>query len=137
MDQSSTDAHSKASHSSHASPSPPPQRIESDSVLRNSALLIGFHVLTKSLAFVSFILLAKYLGTQLFGVYNYAFALTSLFIPLCDLGMDTYLMREVPLSQRSRDPQTARSCSLLERTADVPGFSRDFTHGRFAGYLRH
>ncbi len=48
------------------------------------------------MAFVSFILLAKYLGTQLFGVYNYAFALTALFIPLCDLGMDTYLMREVP-----------------------------------------
>lgn len=51
------------------------------------------------MAFVSFILLAKYLGTQLFGVYNYAFALTALFIPLCDLGMDTYLMREVPRLQ--------------------------------------
>ena len=48
------------------------------------------------MAFVSFILLAKYLGTQLFGIYNYAFALTALFIPLCDLGMDTYLMREIP-----------------------------------------
>jgi O-antigen/teichoic acid export membrane protein len=78
-----------------SSPAPPP-RIESSSVLRNSVLLVGFHVFTKSLAFVSFILLAKYLGTQLFGAYNYAFALTALFIPLCDLGMDTYLMREVP-----------------------------------------
>lgn len=81
---------------------PPPSshsgqtRIESASVLRNSILLVGFHILTKSLAFISFILLADYLGTQLFGVYNYAFALTALFIPLCDLGMDTYLMREVP-----------------------------------------
>lgn len=53
------------------------------------------------MAFVSFILLAKYLGTQLFGVYNYAFALTALFIPLCDLGMDTYLMREVPRLQET------------------------------------
>ncbi|MCX6135645.1 MAG: flippase [Ignavibacteriales bacterium] len=73
-----------------------PSRFESASVLRNSVLLFGFHVFTKSLAFISFILLAKYLGTQLFGVYNYAFALTALFIPLCDLGMDTYLMREIP-----------------------------------------
>jgi O-antigen/teichoic acid export membrane protein len=72
------------------------QRIETSSVLRNSVLLFGFHAFTKSMAFVSFILLAKYLGTQLFGVYNYSFALTALFIPLCDLGMDTYLMREVP-----------------------------------------
>jgi O-antigen/teichoic acid export membrane protein len=78
-----------------SSPAAPP-RIESTSVLRNSVLLFIFHIFTKSLAFISFILLAKYLGTQLFGVYNYAFALTALFIPLCDLGMDTYLMREVP-----------------------------------------
>ena len=74
-------------------------------MLRNSILLFGFHVLTKSLAFVSFILLAKYLGTQVFGVYNYAFALTALFIPLCDLGMDTYLMREVPRLSKEEIPR--------------------------------
>jgi len=87
-----------------SSPAGPP-RIESSSVLKNSVLLFLFHVFTKSLAFVSFILLAKYLGTQLFGVYNYAFALTALFIPLCDLGMDTYLMREVPRLNESEIPK--------------------------------
>lgn len=87
-----------------SSPAAPP-RIESTSVLRNSVLLFIFHVFTKSLAFVSFILLAKYLGTQLFGVYNYAFALTALFIPLCDLGMDTYLMREVPRLSEQEIPK--------------------------------
>jgi O-antigen/teichoic acid export membrane protein len=84
-----------------ASPSLP-DRIGSRAVLRNSLLLFGFHVLTKLLAFVSFILLANYLGTQLFGTYNYAFALTALFIPLCDLGMDIYLMREVPRLSRDQ-----------------------------------
>jgi O-antigen/teichoic acid export membrane protein len=93
MEQKKIDPHT----SQPLSTSPPAHhRIESSSVLRNSILLFGFHAVTKSLAFVSFILLAKYLGTQSFGVYNYAFALTALFIPLCDLGMDTYLMREVP-----------------------------------------
>ncbi len=87
-----------------SSPAAPP-RIESTSVLRNSILLFIFHIFTKSLAFVSFILLAKYLGTQLFGVYNYAFALTALFIPLCDLGMDTYLMREVPRLREHEIPR--------------------------------
>ena len=87
-----------------SSPAPPP-RIESTSVLRNSVLLVGFHVFTKSLAFISFILLAKYLGTQLFGIYNYAFALTALFIPLCDLGMDTYLMREIPRLSEEEIPK--------------------------------
>ena len=88
-----------------SAPQPGNSRIESSSVLRNSILLFGFHVLTKSLAFVSFILLAKYLGTQIFGVYNYAFALTALFIPLCDLGMDTYLMREVPRLRSEEIPR--------------------------------
>jgi polysaccharide transporter, PST family len=96
MEQAPTNQPSGEEDSQHAESH---QRIESSSVLRNSVLLFGFHVFTKSMAFVSFILLAKYLGTQLFGVYNYAFALTALFIPLCDLGMDTYLMREVPRLQ--------------------------------------
>ena len=96
MKQTTTDSNLKEQPPPLASSAATPPRLESASVLKNSVLLLGFHAFTKSLAFVSFILLAKYLGTQLFGVYNYAFALTALFIPLCDLGMDTYLMREVP-----------------------------------------
>ncbi len=105
MEKPPTDRHLENQESPFAAPSSTHQRIESRSVLRNSALLFGFHVFTKSLAFVSFILLAKYLGTQLFGVYNYAFALTALFIPLCDLGMDTYLMREVPRLPEAQIPK--------------------------------
>ena len=41
----------------------------------------------------------------MFGVYNYGFALTALFIPLCDLGMDTYLMREVPRLSKEEIPR--------------------------------
>jgi O-antigen/teichoic acid export membrane protein len=93
-----------------------PDRIGTRSVLRNSVLLFGFHVLTKLLAFVSFILLANYLGTQLFGTYNYAFALTALFIPLCDLGMDTFLMREIPRLSRDRLPKQVGAVLALKGT---------------------
>jgi polysaccharide transporter, PST family len=110
MEELKTDPRSEEQHSSPSSPSSSQQRIGSTSVLRNSALLFGFHALTKSLAFVSFILLAKYLGTQLFGVFNYAFALTALFIPLCDLGMDTYLMREIP---RLSEQDTAKQLGAV------------------------
>jgi polysaccharide transporter, PST family len=105
MEQHTAGPHPEEPTSSSVAPTPPSPRIESSAVLRNSVLLFGFHVLTKSLAFVSFILIAKYLGTQLFGVYNYAFALTALFIPLCDLGMDTYLMREVPRLSKEEIPK--------------------------------
>ncbi len=105
MQQTTVGSNSQEQLSSSPAPSSTSPRIESSAVLRNSVLLFGFHVLTKSLAFVSFILLAKYLGTQLFGEYNYAFALTALFIPLCDLGMDTYLMREVPRLSEQEIPK--------------------------------
>jgi O-antigen/teichoic acid export membrane protein len=72
------------------------QTISTDSVARNSLLLFGFHVFTKLLALVSSVLLANALGSELFGAYSYAFALTSVFLPLADLGMDMYLLRELP-----------------------------------------
>lgn len=105
MGQTTTGQHTSNRDTSTPSQQPERPRIGSSSVLRNSILLFAFHVLTKSLAFVSFILLAKYLGAQIFGVYNYAFALTALFIPLCDLGMDTYLMREVPRLSKEEIPR--------------------------------
>jgi O-antigen/teichoic acid export membrane protein len=105
MEHPTADQHPSEESTPRASRRTGNSRIESSSVLRNSILLFGFHVLTKSLAFISFILLAKYLGAQVFGVYNYAFALTALFIPLCDLGMDTYLMREVPRLKSDEIPR--------------------------------
>jgi O-antigen/teichoic acid export membrane protein len=71
------------------------KHIPTHAVARNSVLIFGMQIVTKILGLVSAILLANYLNTQLFGKYNYAFALSSLFIPLCDLGMDTFLIREV------------------------------------------
>jgi O-antigen/teichoic acid export membrane protein len=71
-------------------------RIRPESVAKNSILIFTFQALTKALGLISAILLANYLGVQHFGIYNYAFALTALFIPLCDLGLDMYLLREVP-----------------------------------------
>jgi O-antigen/teichoic acid export membrane protein len=109
-----TDANPRDDPSLTIASSSLPDRIGSRSVLRNSLLLFGFHVLTKLLAFVSFILLANYLGTQLFGTYNYAFALTALFIPLCDLGMDTYLMREVPRISKDRLPKQVGAVLALK-----------------------
>ena len=71
------------------------------SVARNSILIFAFQILTKILGFLSSIFLANFLGAELFGTYNYAFALTSLFIPLCDLGIDVYLVREVARQETS------------------------------------
>jgi O-antigen/teichoic acid export membrane protein len=72
------------------------QTISARSVARNSLLLFGFHIFIKLLSLGSSILLANTLGSHLFGIYSYAFALTSIFLPLADIGMDMYLLRELP-----------------------------------------
>ena len=59
----------------------------------------------KVLGLVSSILLANHLGTELFGVYNYAFAITLLFMPLCDLGIDLYFMKEIPRQSLAQSQQ--------------------------------
>jgi len=71
------------------------RQIHPHAVAQNSLLVFSMQVFTKMMGLASSILLANYLNTQLFGKYNYAFAFTSLFIPLCDLGMDTYIIRHV------------------------------------------
>ncbi len=64
-------------------------------LVKNSFLLILLQVLTKITGFITSILLANYLGTSLFGVYSYAFALSAIFIPFCDFGLDILLMKEM------------------------------------------
>lgn len=79
--------------------------IPARSLVRNSMLIMGFQGFTKLLGLVSSILLANHLGTELFGVYNYAFAMTLLFMPLCDLGIDIYLMKEIPRQSLAQSQQ--------------------------------
>ncbi len=73
-------------------------------VAKNSLLLFSSHLVAKIFLVLSSILLANYLGVQLFGTYSFAFALAALFAPLCDLGADAYLTRELAREQ-SADPR--------------------------------
>ncbi len=86
------------------------QSIPVFSVVRNSFLIFGFQILTKATGFISAVLLANELGTQRFGLYNYGFALTSLFIPLCDMGMDMVLLRD---TSRREQAQTEKSFATV------------------------
>jgi O-antigen/teichoic acid export membrane protein len=90
----------------------PLQPIPVRSVARNSVLLFGLQVFARFLNFIATILLANYLGTELFGAYNYALALTTLFVPLADLGMDTFFLREIPRRVREETSQLLGSVLL-------------------------
>lgn len=66
-----------------------------DTVVRGTVLLAFAQSLVKLIAFVAVIVLANQLDVTAFGLYNFALAFASLFVPLADLGVDTFLIREL------------------------------------------
>ena len=70
---------------------------------RNTAFLLVATLFTNLAAFVWNVYLARYLGTAGFGILSTALALTGIFSILADLGIGTYITREI-----ARNPGGAR-----------------------------
>lgn len=70
---------------------------------KNTLFLLTATIFTNLAAFVWNVYLARYLGTAGFGILSAALALTGIFSILADLGMGTYITREI-----ARDPAGAR-----------------------------
>lgn len=66
-----------------------------DTVVRNTAFLLIAQVLVKLLAFAAGVILANQLDVTAFGLFNFILAFASLFVPLVDVGIDTFLVREM------------------------------------------
>ncbi|WP_245942844.1 flippase [Methanothermobacter defluvii] len=62
---------------------------------RNTAFLLVATIFTNLAAFVWNVYLARYLGTAGFGILSTALALTGIFSILADLGIGTYITREI------------------------------------------
>ncbi len=71
-------------------------------IARNSIILFGSNIISKSFTFFYIIFMARHLGKSDFGVFSFAFAFCGLFVLLTDLGLDKLTVREV-----SRDKQAA------------------------------
>jgi len=71
-------------------------------IARNSIILFGSNVISKSFTFLYIIFMARHLGKADFGVFSFAFAFCGLFVLLTDFGLDKLTVREV-----SRDKQAA------------------------------
>jgi len=64
-------------------------------VAKNASYLLSGNLLNKVLSFLTVILLANYLGPEMYGKYTYAFALVTLFVFVPDLGITQLTVREV------------------------------------------
>ena len=64
-------------------------------VARNTGLLLVSQILSYVLAFFSVAYIARYLGASGYGIISFAFAFTTLFSILADLGLQPLIVREV------------------------------------------
>jgi len=64
-------------------------------IAQNTGLLFISELANKGIAFLLLILIARRLGELGYGAYSYAFAFVSLFVALSNLGLDTFLLKEL------------------------------------------
>jgi O-antigen/teichoic acid export membrane protein len=71
-------------------------------VARNVIIMLFAQVVTRIGGFITAVLLTNYLDVDNFGRYNFLLAYATLFTPLCDLGIDTFIIRELSLHPEKR-----------------------------------
>jgi len=81
-------------------------------VARNIAFLIGAQAITKGGIVIAILLLTNYLGVDDFGRYNFLLAYAALFIPLCDLGIDVYIVRHLAIHPDERGKVTGTALGV-------------------------
>ncbi|NJE00286.1 hypothetical protein E3E26_10955 [Thermococcus sp. LS1] len=64
-------------------------------VTKNTLALMITSVVSKAFAFITLILLARYLGSENYGKLAFAMALTSFFTVIADFGLSSLIVREV------------------------------------------
>jgi len=84
-------------------------------VARNIAFLVGAQAITKGGIVIAILLLTNYLGVDEFGRYNFLLAYAALFTPLCDLGIDVFIVRHLAMhpDERGRVAGTALGAKLI------------------------
>jgi O-antigen/teichoic acid export membrane protein len=72
-------------------------------ILSNSAWLFGDYISRYGLGFLMSVWIARYLGPEQFGLFNYATAFAALFAPLATLGLNNIVVRDIVRDPSCRD----------------------------------
>jgi PST family polysaccharide transporter len=79
------------------------QYFDSPAAFENTAWLFFDRILRIGVGLIIWIWIARHLGPEQFGIYNYAIAFVALFGTLVGLGLDSIVVRDLVLSPASRD----------------------------------
>lgn len=83
------------------------------SYFNNTIWMFFEHVLKMVVGILMAVIIARDLGPEKFGVLNYVLALVTIFIPICQLGMSTILVRELVNNPKKRKQIISTSFYLI------------------------
>lgn len=83
------------------------------SYFNNTIWMFLEHVLKMIVGILMAVIIARNLGPEEFGVLNYVLALVTIFIPICQLGMSTILVRELINNPNKRKQIISTSFYLI------------------------
>ena len=89
----------------------PDINIRPDRISKNSLWIFLGLLSSAAISLVTILFLTRYLGPEKFGLYSVALSLTSLFIPLSNLGLDLHLTRTVSANPKSLTRELAHTLS--------------------------
>jgi O-antigen/teichoic acid export membrane protein len=81
-------------------------------VARNTIVLLAAQVITRLGGFITAVLLTNYLDVDNFGRYSFLLAYATLFTPLCDLGIDIFIVRELSIVPERRNIVAGTALSI-------------------------
>ena len=99
------------------------------SVARNTFYLISAQVIGKSLTFLFYIVIARYLGATELGKYSFILGLVGMFIILTNFGLDNMLVRDIALKKEKAMTYISNAlaiktlfafCSIIALTVVMP-----------------
>ena len=81
-------------------------------VLKNTLFLSFSQITARLIGFFYFIFLARFLGVEIFGVYNFTLAFVYNFIPVADFGLERLVLRDISRDHHKANYYLARLLPL-------------------------
>ena len=72
-------------------------------VISNTGWLFADKIIRMGVGLFVGVWIARYLGPEQFGIFNYAIAFVALFLPIANLGLDSIVVREIVRFPSSKD----------------------------------
>lgn len=72
-------------------------------IFKNSLWVSGGQAVSRTIGFIYYILLARYLSVADFGIWNWILGLGYIFYPLADFGIERYVLKYLPRNHQKKD----------------------------------